>query len=83
MDTSTTTFLTGLFTIAGFLISFITIITMFFKIPVVNVNSVDSDQMPHSAASDLGVHCLPLTLFGASRLSWVNVLCLFCISDLQ
>ena len=23
-------------------------------------NSVDPDQMPHSAASDLGLHCLPL-----------------------
>ena len=22
-------------------------------------NSVDPDQMPHSAASDLGPHCLP------------------------
>ena len=65
MDASTTTFLTGLFTIAGFLIRFITIITMFFfKIPVVNVNSVDSDQMPHSAASDLGVHCCHLPILG-------------------
>ena len=23
------------------------------------VNSVDPDQMPHSAMSDLGLHCLP------------------------
>ena len=27
-------------------------------------DSGDSDQMPHSAASDLGLHCLPVTLFG-------------------
>ena len=25
-------------------------------------NSVDPDQMPHSVASDLGLHCLPMTL---------------------
>ena len=27
-------------------------------------NSEDPDQMQHSAASDLGLHCLPLTLLG-------------------
>ena len=26
------------------------------------------DQTPHSAASDLGLHCLPITLLGVSRL---------------
>ena len=26
-------------------------------------NSGDPDQMPHSVASDLGLHCLPSTLF--------------------
>ena len=35
-------------------------------------NSGDPDQMPHSAAFDLGLHCLPITLFGVSRLQWVN-----------
>ena len=35
-------------------------------------NSEDSDQMPHSAASDLGLHCLPSTLLQVSRLQWVN-----------
>ena len=29
-------------------------------------NSADPDQMPHSAASDLGLHCLPNTLLGVS-----------------
>ena len=32
-------------------------------------NSGDPDQMPHSAASDLGLHCLPNTLSGVSRLN--------------
>ena len=27
-----------------------------------NENSADSDQMPHLAASDLSLHCLPITL---------------------
>ena len=35
-------------------------------------NSGDPDQMSHSAASDLGLHCLPVTLLGISRLQWVN-----------
>ena len=35
-------------------------------------NSGDPDQMPDSAASDLGLHCLPYTLLGVSRLQWIN-----------
>ena len=34
-------------------------------------NSGDADQKPHSAASDQGLHCLPVTLFGVSRIKWV------------
>ena len=33
-------------------------------------NSGDPDQMPHSVASDLSLHCLPITLLGASGLEW-------------
>ena len=36
-------------------------------------NIGDPDQMLHFAASDLGLHCLPFTLLGASRLQWVNI----------
>ena len=35
-------------------------------------NSGDPDQMPHFVASDLGLHCLPNTLLGVSRLQWVK-----------
>ena len=35
-------------------------------------NNGDPDQMPRSAASDLGLHCLPITLLGVSRLQWIN-----------
>ena len=31
------------------------------EIPVLNANSVDPDQMPCSAASDLGLDCLPIS----------------------
>ena len=35
-------------------------------------NSEDPDQTPRSAASDLGLHCLPITLLRISRLQWVK-----------
>ena len=35
-------------------------------------NNEDPDQTPRSAASDLGLHCLPITLLGVSRLQWVK-----------
>ena len=33
----------------------------FIYIPVFNANSIDPDQTPHFAASDLGLHCLPMS----------------------
>ena len=36
-------------------------------------NSEDPDQMPRSAASDLGLHCLSITHLGVSRLQWVSL----------
>ena len=33
----------------------------FIGIPVFNANSLDPDQTPRSAASDLGLNCLPLS----------------------
>ena len=30
--------------------------------------------MPHSVASDLGLHCLRSTLLGVVRLQWVNII---------
>ena len=29
--------------------------------------------MPHSAASDLGLHCLPMSLLWDARLKWVKM----------
>ena len=36
-------------------------------------NSGDPDQTPRSAASDLGLHCLPITFLVVSRLQWVKI----------
>ena len=81
MDSSTTTLWTGLFPIAGCLVF---IITCFIDIPVVNANSVDPDQAPHSEVSDLGLHYLPVTLFGVYRLKcFTNVPTFFTRSHLQ
>ena len=38
------------------------LIPSFIEIPVFHANSVDPDQTPRSAASDLGLHCLPMSL---------------------
>ena len=32
------------------------------EIPVSNANSVDLDQTPQNAASDRGLHCLPMSI---------------------
>ena len=37
-------------------------------------NSEDPDQTPRYAASDLGLHCLPISLLGVSRLQWVKMI---------
>ena len=43
----------------------------FIEILVLNANIVDPDQMPHSAASDLGPHYLPITFLCISGLNRV------------
>ena len=35
-------------------------------------NSGDPDQTPYSAASDLGLYCLPITILEVSILKWVK-----------
>ena len=35
-------------------------------------NSGDPDHTPRSAASDLGLHCLPVIRLGVSGLQWVK-----------
>ena len=37
------------------------------ELPVILANSTDTDQMPHSAASDRGLYCLPVSQMSQSR----------------
>ena len=39
-------------------------------------NSGDPDQMPHSAMSDLGLHCLLSTLLQVSQLQLIPPFCI-------
>ena len=43
------------------------------EISELNANSVDPDQTPHSAASDLGLHGLPMSLLWDARLEWFHI----------
>ena len=54
--------MSGLFLVLPFII----------EIPVFNANTVDPDQMPHSVASDLGLHSLPVSFLWDARHKWVN-----------
>ena len=58
---STLTLWTDPFQSKGCLVSFYYYHTLY-KIPVFNANSVDPNQTPHSAASDLSLHCLPMPI---------------------
>ena len=45
---------------------------LYIEIPVFNANSVDPDQMPHCAMSNLDLHCLPNYPFGCLQTKLVN-----------
>ena len=64
-------FLTGLFPIYG-VSSLFSVLPFITEIPVFNANSVDPDQMPHFVASNLGLHCLPVSLLWDAMHKWVN-----------
>ena len=42
------------------------------EMPVINADSVDPDQTLHSAASDLGLHCLLMSHLWDARHKWGN-----------
>ena len=48
----------------------ILLLPYFKKISVLNANSVNPDQMPCSAACDLGLHNLPMSLLWDARHKW-------------
>ena len=63
VDSSTVIYWTSLFVILGVLGCFYSI----FDGKILLANNADPDQMPHDVASDLDLHCLPLTLLWVSR----------------
>ena len=44
----------------------------FIEISELNANCVDPDQTPRSAASDLGLHCLLMSLLWNARHKWIK-----------
>ena len=63
MDSSTSNLWVGQFTGEGVSGSFFLLISYFIEMNAFNANSVDPDQTPRSAASDLGLHFLPISFF--------------------
>ena len=49
------------------------LLSCFIGISELNANSVDPDQTPRSAASDLGLHCLPTALLWGTRPIYISV----------
>ena len=47
-------------------------ILCFIELPVFNVNSLDLDQTPRSVASDIGPHCLSMSVLYNTRHKWVT-----------
>ena len=71
MDFSTLTLWTGPFQVKD-VSGWFLLLPWFTEIPVFNANSIDPDQMPRSAASDLGLRCLPMSHLWYKWHKWVN-----------
>ena len=48
------------------------LLSCFIEISELNANSINPHQTPYTAVSDLGRHCLPMSLLWDARLIWVN-----------
>ena len=66
MDSATSILWTGHFPTEGVSGCFL-LLLCFTEIHVFNANCGDPDQMPHSVASGLGLHCSPMSLLWDSR----------------
>ena len=69
MDSSASFFGQVSFPFKGYQVCFSLFIT---EIPVFNANSVDPGQTTRSAASDLSIHGLPMSLLWDARQKWVK-----------
>ena len=52
----------------------------FIEKSIFNATSVDPDQTPRSSASDLVLHCLPMSLLWDARHKWVKRYSIFRVS---
>ena len=50
----------------------ILLLLFYFWWKILVATNLDPDQMPHYVASELGLHCLPVTLLPISREEWVK-----------
>ena len=71
MDSTTSTLRTGPFPIEG-VSGWFLLLLCFIDISVFNASSVDPDQTPHSAASDLGLHCLQMSFYVTLGINLLN-----------
>ena len=53
---------------------YLVLLSSFIEIPVFNANSAFPDQMPHSVASDLDLHCFPVFRLWHAGHKWVVIL---------
>ena len=53
------------------------IIIIYYRIPVSKANSIDPDQTLRSAASGLGLYCLPMSFLWDARHKWINKFSIF------
>ena len=51
----------------------ILLLQCFIEMHVHGAKSVDPDQTPHYAATDLGLYCLSMPIFVNARPTWINV----------
>ena len=72
MDSSTIICWMSLFVILGVSGLFCHFFLFLTENPIGKQYSIDPDLTPHYVASDLGLHCLLMTLLPVSRLEWVN-----------
>ena len=53
---------------------YILLLSWFIEISELNTNIVDTGRRFHSAASDLGLHCLPMSILGEANLKCVKLI---------
>ena len=53
---------------------YILLLSWFIEISELNANIIDTGQRFHSAASDLGLHCLLMSILWDAKLKWVKLI---------